>query len=245
MNAAGLVGDPGQLRTTTGQAALTFQAEGVDTVFNVESFNPVPSFFAEGQKVGYNPKMFAIDGQSTTCNDAGVSRFVMENADITCITAFDGGAGLDGKGKHTDNAFEAKCRSEFDAAWNLDSQPGSPSAGKTVNGVKYDEDFPPNECMLANLLLPAMKKAGKNLTWDKVQKNIMAVTKAPAAYMSGGEGGFSAKRPYYAKKMQFRKYVNAGTSTPQNPDGTFAGCPLPIPCLIPQTVDGQQRYPIE
>ena len=245
VNAAGLVGDPGQLRTTTGQAALTFQAEGVDTVFNVESFNPVPSFFAEASKVGYKPKMFAIDGQSTTCNAAGVARFEVPEADITCITAFDDAAALDGKGVHADNEFEAKCQKEFDAYRNVKSHPGGPSAGKTVNGVKYEEDYPPNECMLANLLLPAMKKAGKNLTWDKVQKNIMAVEKGPAAYMSDGAGGFSAKRPYYVNKMQFTKYVDAGASTPQSPDGSYGGCVIPVPCLVPQTVDGQQWFPIK
>jgi hypothetical protein len=243
--AAGLVGNPGQLRTTTGQAALTFQSKGVDTVFNVQSFNPVPTFFSEASKINYKPKMFAVDGQSTTCTINGVARFEVPQADITCISGFDSGAGLDGKGIHKDNAFEAKCRSVFNAARNLDSHPGAPSAGKTVNGVKYDEDFPYNECMLANLLLPAMKKAGKDLTWDKVYKNIMAVKKGPAAYMSGGEGGFSAKRPYYVNKMQFLKFQYANADTPKNPDGTFAGCPIPVPCLIPQTVDGHQWFPIK
>jgi hypothetical protein len=96
--------------------------------------------------------------------------------------------------------------------------------------------------MLANLLLPAMKKAGKNLTWDKVQKNIMAVKKGPAAYLSDGEGGFGPNRPYYPTKMRFTKYQDAGANTPQNPDGTYAGCPIPVPCLIPQTVNGQQWF---
>ena len=47
---------------------------------------------------------------------------------------------------------------------------------------------PANECQIMNLLLPAIEKAGKKLTWAKVATNLRKTTKAPAIYSSNGEG---------------------------------------------------------
>jgi hypothetical protein len=243
VEANGLVGDAAVLRRDTGQAAVTFQANGVDTVFDVMSTNPLPAFFDEARRVDYKPAMFLVDGQSTTCTINAAARFTVRDAEgMTCITYFDGKAGLDGKGVREDTEFEAECRETYEAKAGFKTSPNGPSAGVTVNGVKYEEDIPNNECMLANLLLPAMKKAGKNLTWNKVHKNIMAVTDGPTAYMSDGKGGFGPKRPYYATDMHFMEFRFVDASTPQSADGNYNGCPIPVPCWVPVTVDGKEWF---
>ena len=40
----------------------------------------------------------------------------------------------------------------------------------TAGGVTYSEDFASNECQIMRLLLPAIKKAGKNPTWAELKQ---------------------------------------------------------------------------
>ena len=92
-------------------------------------------------------------------------------------------------------------------------------------------------------LFPAMKKAGKNLTWNKVYANLINTTNAPAAYFSNGEGGFAKNKPYFADQVHLVTLTGASDSTPKAANGTFNGCPVPRPCWIPQEVNGTEWFP--
>jgi hypothetical protein len=145
-----------------------------------------------------------------------------------------------------DTPFEAKCRKEFDAATGLDSTPGVPSGGLTAQGTTWDEVFSPNECTLMSLLLPALEAAGKNLTWAKVHASLMKNTDAPAAYMSGTKGGFAKNKPYFATQVHVQVFNRVAATTPKDANGvTYGGCPLPLNCFVPETVDGKEWFPVK
>jgi hypothetical protein len=115
----------------------------------------------------------------------------------------------------------------------------------TVNGVTYAGDMSPNECTIASVLLPAIKKAGKNPTWEKVHANLLATTSAPAAYMSNGKGGFDKNKPYFANPvMHFETVAGASGDTAQDANGLFNGCATPANCWIPDLVDGQEWFDV-
>jgi hypothetical protein len=95
-----------------------------------------------------------------------------------------------------------------------------------------------------SLLLPAIKKAGKDLTWPKVYDNLLKTTQAPAAYMSNGEGGFGKNKTYFVNQVHLMSLNAANAQTPKDANGLFNGCPAPINCWIPQLVGGQEWFPI-
>ena len=240
----GLASDPTALRTEAATAATTFRSAGVDTVFNVQSFTQVGAFFDEAVRTNYKPQMYAVDGQGQTCTFNAAGGMSANATGVICVTAYDGKAGLDGKGVRPDNALEAECRTKFEAQRKLTTTPNAPSGTRTVNGVKYDGDVDPLSCTLMNLLLPALKKAGKNPTWDKVYKNLISVEQGPAAYMSNGEGGFAKNKPYFANQMHMMRLALVDANTPKAADGTYNGCPSPFSCWIPVEVNGKEWYPI-
>jgi hypothetical protein len=240
----GLASDPTALRREAGLAAGSFQAAGVDTVFNVQSFTQVAAFFEEAARANYKPQMYAVDGQAQACTFNAAGRMPAEATDVLCVTTNDGKAGLDGKGVRPDNALEARCRTEFEAQTKFKTTPNAPSGQTTVNGVRYDQDIDPYSCTLMSLLLPALEKAGKNPTWAKVYKNLISAGKGSAAYMSNGEGGFAKNKPYYADQMHVMKLAKVDANTPRAADGTYNGCPSPFSCWVPITVDGKEWYPI-
>ena len=169
-------------------------------------------------------KNFIVDDASSLCTQFGASRTPLDSAGTPCITTWDTRALPTKDGVKKDNAFEAQCRKQYDAAFSETSQPGVPSGDLTVNGVTYTEDLAPNECTVMSLLLPAIKKAGKNLTWDKVYANLLKTTKAPAAYMSNGEGGFAKNKPYFVNQVHLMALNAAGAATPKDTNGvTFGG----------------------
>jgi hypothetical protein len=94
------------------------------------------------------------------------------------------------------------------------------------------------------LLLPAIKKAGKNPTWPKVYDNLLKTTKAPAAYMSNGEGGFAKNKTYFVNQVHLMSLNAANAQTAKDANGLFNGCPAPVNCWIPQLVGGQEWFPI-
>jgi hypothetical protein len=73
----------------------------------------------------------------------------------------------------------------------------------------------------------------------------MATKKAPAAYMSDGEGGFAKNKPYFAKAMHFTKLHRADATTPKDANGLYNGCPIPANCFVPMTVDGEEWFPVK
>ena len=75
-------------------------------------------------------------------------------------------------------------------------------------------------------------------------KNLLATTKAPAAFLSEGKGGFGKHKPYFSNlAMHFTVMVD-GTHATKDANGLFNGCAIPAPCWIPQVVDGQEWFPI-
>jgi hypothetical protein len=240
----GLASDAAILRTGAEQAVVTFQAAGADTVFNVQSLTQVQAMYAEIEKTGAQFDVFSVDGQANTCVPNAAIRAPASLEGMTCVTIWDTKATADKDGTKPDNKIEAQCREDYDAGTGKTTRPGGPSSGVTVNGVFYEEDISPMECTIANLLLPAIEKAGKNVTWDKVYKNMMAVKSGPSAFMSGGTGSFGKNKPYWADQMHFMVFAPAGADTPET-DGLWNGCPVPANCFVPELIDGQEWFPIK
>jgi len=225
-------------------AVATFQSAGVDTVYILIPFTSNQGYFQESQRTGASFKNFIVDTASSLCTQFGASRTPLEAAGTPCLTTWDTRALATKDGIKKDNAFEAQCRAQFDKAFNEKTQPGVPAGDVTAGGVTYTEDLAPNECTQMALLLPAIKKAGKNLTWDKVYANLLKTTKAPAAYMSNGEGGFAKNKQYFVNQVHLMSLAAANAQTPKDANGLFNGCPAPVNCWIPQLVGGEEWFPI-
>ena len=163
---------------------------------------------------------------------------------MQCITPWTSKTLPDKSGLKPDTPVEAKCRKVYDAATKLKSTPGAYSGGLVANGVTYEGDFPPPECNLANILLPAIKKAGKNLTWDKVYANIMS-TKGPMADGSNGTGGLRQEQAVLPHRDARGGPRGGGPDTPKDANGLFNGCPIPANCFIPQVFNGTEWFPIK
>ena len=209
----GLAANSGILARETAAAAGTFQAAGVDTVFIPQSWTAVTGFLDEADKTGYKPKLFAIDGQANTCTPFAATRANILAAGATCVTVWDGRTEPTKDKIKPDNALEARCRKQYEAATGKKTLPGGSSGTLTANGMTYDGDFAPPECMIANVLLPAIKKAGKDVTWNKVWNNLMATTDAPTAYLSNGKGGFGKNKPYFANPVMHFTEMAGDTPT--------------------------------
>jgi hypothetical protein len=240
----GLAADVSLASRESAAAVPTMTSAGVDTVFVPQSFTPLSGFFQEAARSNAAFKYFSLDGQANVCTLNGAMRIPAAVAGAPCITPWDGRAVQTKDKIKADTAFEAKCREQFDAFMDETSQPGVPNGDITVNGVTWTEDMATSECTIMSLLLPAIKQAGKNPTWDKVHAKLMAIDSAPAAYMSDGEGGFAKNKPYFANKVHVVAFTPAGASTTRAANGTFDGCPAPTNCWIPQLLGGQEWFPI-
>jgi hypothetical protein len=239
-----LSGDAALQNRESAAAVATFKAAGVDHVFIFIPFTTTSGYYQEVARSNAGFKNFIVDASSSLCTQFGASRTPAEVVGTPCITTWDTRALPTKDGVKADNEFEAKCRSDFDKATNQKSQAGVPAGDITAGGVTYTEDFPPNECVIMSVLLPAIKAAGKNPTWAKVYKNILASGKGGAAYMSNGEGQFTKKKPFYATQVHLQTLNTAGADTPKAANGTWNGCPAPVNCWVPQLVDGEEWFPI-
>jgi hypothetical protein len=241
-----LQADPTAINRESAAAAGTLQAAGADTVFIVIPFTASQGYYQEAQRSGAKFNNFILDASSSLCTQFGASRTPAEVVGTPCITTWDTRAVATKDGVKEDNEFEAQCREDFDEFSNQTSQAGIPAGDITAGGVTYTEDMPPNECTIMSVLLPAIEKAGKNPTWDKVYKNILKSGKGPAAYMSNGEGQFTKKKPYYATQVHIETLNTANAQTPKDANGvTFNGCPAPVNCWVPVPVDGQEWFPVK
>lgn len=238
-----LSGDTALQNRESAAAVGTFQANGVDTVFIGNPFTSTQGYFQEAQRSNANFKTYVIDDASSMCTIFSAGRIPGEAAGIPCLTAADTRAVSTKDGVKKDNAAEAVCRKQFDAAFSATSQPGVPSGDVTANGVTYSEDFAANECQIMSLLLPAIKKAGKNPTWDKIAANLEK-SSGPMIYASNGEGSYSKKKHYYADNIHLVTLNSANAQTAKDANGTFNGCPAPVNCWVPQIVAGQEWFPI-
>ncbi len=233
----GLAANVGVLGAGATAAADTFKADGADVVLNVNSLTGLRGFFDESDKLGAKWKVISMDGQPNTCTQSSAAAAPPTAAGAECITPYSSAATPDTK-------IEAKCRQEFDEFTGAKSTPGAPAGDVEIDGVVYSEDFPYPECTIANFLLPAIKQAGKNLTWDKVYANILAQSKVDVARMSDGDGGFAPGQPYVAKNINLVDLHPADHNTPKGADGKYNGCPLPLSCWVHRQVAGKDWLPI-
>jgi len=238
-----LSGDTALQNRESSAAVGTFQAAGVDTVFIGNPFTSTQGFFQESQRTGASFKTYVIDDASSMCTIFSAGRIPGEAAGIPCLTAADTRAVSTKDGVKKDNPAEATCRKQFDAAFSATSQPGVPSGDVVANGVTYSEDFAANECQIMSTLLPAIKKAGKKVTWDKVAANLEK-TSGPMIYASDGEGSYTKKKHYYADNVHLVVLNSANAQTEKAANGTFNGCPAPVNCWVPQLVNGEEWFPI-
>jgi hypothetical protein len=233
----GLAADVGVLGREATAAADTFKANGVDVVLNVNSLTGLGGFFDENALIGAKYKVISMDGQANTCSQSAAAATRPSAAGAECITPYSSAATPDTK-------FETKCRKVFDGFTGKASTPGAPAGDVEIDGVLYSEDFPAAECTIANFLLPAIKQAGKNPTWDKVYKNILAQSKVDVARMSDGDGGFAPGQPYVARNINLVDLHQANHDTPKGADGSYNGCPLPINCWVHTQLVGKDWVPI-
>lgn len=239
-----LASDPGLLNRESNAAVGTFKAAGVDTVFIGIPFTASQGYFQEAQRTNAGFENFIIDVSASMCTIFAAGRIPVEAAGTPCVTAADTRALPTKDGVKKDSPAEAKCRATFDAAFATRSQPGVPSGDVVAGGVTYNEDFPFDYCNITNVLLPAIKKAGKNLTWDKVARNMERMTSVDTIYLSGGKGSFGKDKHYLADNVHLVVLNPANTQTPRDANGLFNGCPAPVNCWVPQLVDGKEWFPI-
>jgi hypothetical protein len=239
-----LSGDASAANRESAAAVATFEAAGVDVVFDGIPFIYTSGFFQEAQRSNAGFTTFVIDDSPSMCTIFGASRIPAEVVGTPCLTASDTRALPTKDGVKPDSDFEAECRTVFDETFDEKSQPGVPSGDVTAGGVTYVEDVDMSYCNIASLLMPAIKKAGKNLTWAKVVKNLEKTGTAPAAYLSGGEGSLGKNKHYFADQVHLVTLNPAGTDTPKDANGLFNGCPAPVPCFVPQLVDGEEWFPV-
>jgi hypothetical protein len=238
-----LLGNLGAINRESSASVATLQAAGVDTVFLTATSTNTTGYFQELARSNAGFKNFLVDVSSTACDAGAADRLPAEAEGTPCITATNTAAVPTKDGVRQDGAFEAKCRSQYDAITGWNTVPGAKQGGVDANGVHFDEDYPFAECNIMSVLLPAIKAAGKNPTWAKVQANLLEKTKAPAASLSGGEGGFGANKPYFAKQVHV-VVLNQALNAPQDANGvTYNGCPMPISCFVPQLVNGREWFP--
>jgi hypothetical protein len=149
----------------------------------------------------------------------------------------------DKSGIKADNKLEAKCRAQEEAFTGSDTYPTAKNGGATVAGVTYPQDLGYQQCNIMKVLLPAMKAAGKKLTWEKVADNLTKTTKTELAYLSDGKGGFGPKKHWASESVHLVVSTGADADTPQDANGeTFNGCAGPWNCWVPQLVDGKEWF---
>jgi hypothetical protein len=244
-----------ELNTLQGDTTITareataavgvFSAAGVDTVFITQPFVTSQAYFQEATRSNAGFQTFIVDASAGTCTQFAASRVPLDAAGSPCVTTWDTRAVPTKDGVEQDSEFEAECRAIWNKSFGEQSQPGVPTGDITAGGITYTGDMSPNECTMMSLLAPAIKKAGRNLTWEKVHANLMKTTDSPVAYFSDGQGGFGKNKAYFAKYVHLQVLTPVSADTPKDPNGvTFNGCPAPANCWVPQLIDGEEWFPI-
>jgi len=238
--------DPTAQNRESAAAVATFKSAGCDTVFVVIPFTASQGYYQEAARSNAGFKTLIFDAATSLCTQFGASRTPAEVAGAPCVTTWDTRAVPAKNAIKADNAFEKQCRTDFDAFMGGKSLPGVPAGDIVIqNGPTYSEDFAPGECTIMSFLVPAIAKAGKNLTWDKVYDQIIASGKGPAAYMSDGEGEFAKNKPYYATKIHVQVLNTANANTPKDANGLFNGNPAPVNAWVPVLIDGKEWFPVD
>ncbi len=229
-------------------SVATFTAADADAIAVLVPFTTSPAFFDEAQKSNAGFEYMLVDAASSLCTQFGASRTPIVVADqaIPCVTTWDTRALSTKDGVKADSAFEAKCREIFDAGFNQSSVPGVPAGDLTdATGETLTEDIPPNECVMVDLFVKALKKAGKNATTDDVYDAMLTIKKSPAPYMSNGTGGFAKNKPWFAKDVHLMVLNPATTDTAPDANGLYNGCPAPVNCWVPQDLNGTEWVTVQ
>jgi len=229
-------------------AVSTVQAAGATAVVVLLGFSVNPAFFDEAEKSGAGFEYMLLDASASICTQFGASRTpaIISTAEVPCVTTWDTRALPTKDGVKPDNAFEAKCRKVFDAGFDEQTTPGVPSGDITdATGQTLTEDFSPNECVITDLFVKGLKKAGKDATPEDVYDAMLTIKKSPAAYMSNGTGGFAKNKPYFANQVHVELLNPATTETQPDANGLYNGCPAPINCWVPRVIDGTEWVALE
>jgi hypothetical protein len=239
--------DVGGQQRDAAAAVAPMKAAGVSTVIVTIPFTINVNFFNEAKAQAAGFKYVAVDYGGSLCSQFGAASVPASAAEaqMPCVTIFDTRAVPAKNAIKKDNAFEAKCRATFDAAYGVKSIPGVPAGGVTdASGTALAEDVPPNECLMASLFHDALKGAGKNPTTAKLYDAFLKINKAPAAYMSNGEGGFGKNKNYFATQVHLETVQAAARTTPKDANGLYNGCPAPAPCFVPTLINGQEWFAV-
>ena len=194
----------GQQREAAASVA-TLQAAGATAVVVLVGFTVNPAFFDEAEKTGAGFEYMLLDASASICTQFGASRTPAIIADVAgAVRDHVGHPGAPDQGRR-----EARQRVRGRSAARSSTRgstrrprPGVPSGDITdATGQTLTEDFSPNECIITDLFVQGLKKAGKNATPEDVYDAMLTIKKSPAAYMSNGTGGFAKNKPYFANQV--------------------------------------------
>ncbi len=241
-----LQGDPGIQNTESAAAVNTFKAANVTDVVVALQFTASGGFW---DNVAGNKWNFSIlDVASSMCSAYGGKSLKAAAVGSVCFTSDGDSTTSDGK-LRPETDFEKQCRATYDALVVNDfagakSYAGVPS-GETrtlPDGMKVSSDYPPNECMFADVIKKGLEKAGKNLTRESFMKAVRGLGDLPYALGSDGKGSQAPGKTYLALYVHADKLTAAPTGTAKNVNGTYNNCPVDIQCWVP--VDAKW-YPIK
>ncbi len=240
-----LQGDPGIQNTESAAAVNTFKAAGVSNIVVGLAFTAAGGFWdgAGGNNWSYT---FA-DVTNSSCTPYAAKSIKAAAVGGTCFTTW--GDDVNSKGSlATETEFEKECRAHFDKISANDyagakSYMGVPS-GETrtlPDGTKVSSDYPPAECVFANLIKKSLESVTKNLDRGSFMKAVRSQGELPLAKSSNGKGLSAPTQTYLATLVHGVKLTAAPTGTAKNATGTYNGCPVDQQCWVPTS---DTWYPI-
>ena len=230
------------------------KAGGATHVINMLPFTNFTVFPPEATKAGLSLKYSILEISSGMCTAFSAGQLPPELQDAPCVTHWNNFRLDTTNAKATDTAFEAQCRTDFEATYKstpvgtpattyppiVKTTPGVPYPGfKDATGKQLDMDQSYYECNLMNLVKQGITGAGGNLTKKTFQAALFKVGSFDVAGIAGGKGTVAANKPWLASSVQ-QVQVTA------NPDGFKAGadanglyqgkCLSPLSCF--RTIPG-------
>jgi hypothetical protein len=233
------------------------KAGGATHVVSMLNFTNFTVFPPEATKAGLTLKYMMLEISSGMCTAFSAGQLPPEMDGAPCITHWNNFR-LDNTGaKATDTAFEAQCRTDFEATYKstpvgspaanfpaiVKTNPGVPYPGfKDATGKQLDMDQSYYECNLMNIFKVGITGAGGNLTKKTFQEAIFKQKDFDAAGIAGGKGSLAANKLWLASSVQQVQVTAKPTSTfadPVDSKGLYGGtCLSPLPCFrtVPYTV---------
>lgn len=201
------------------------QAAGVNQVVLMLPFTQAGGFPGEADKSGLKVKYSLIEIASGGCTTFSASQMPAILEGLNCITHWDNHR-YDANGKlQQDTKFEADCRTEYEEIYGFKTVPGSKFAGDVATGGTTKEDQSYFECALVKqVVIPALKAAGGNLTKKTFFDAAMKLGSFDVAGISDEKGSLGPDKPFVATAVQ-TVVLNVGTDT-KGADGFYGKCPL-------------------